>query len=165
MTQTLLERDGHVVAGPRARTPEVPPSAYPNKREAAAMLGVDPASLTRRHDLEIEPMGREQRVRARSVMRLAAYYRKRSLVDVGADLMEYVREHEPEHADAVDHEIEEVVEERRRGKAGEATPRGETDFLATAKRILPPSLYAEVKRAYDAGGGQHPADMVSGSDL
>lgn len=133
-------------------TVDIPLGAYPTLTQAAQMLGVSGSTLSRRKDLQAERMGeRDRRIPAAEVMRLAAIYRKRSLNDVAADLIDYVQQHAPTHTDRVDEQVQRFFAER-----GAPVASGET-FLAEAKRALPADLYAEVERVCRAGGERSPA--------
>lgn len=71
-------------------------SGYPTLNAAARMLGISPSTLCRRKDLAAEARGERDRIlRAREVMRLATVYRRRSLNEVGAELLVYARKHAP----------------------------------------------------------------------
>lgn len=115
--------------------------AHPNTRAAAKMLGIAPSTLSRRGDLSTERRGERDRVLAPGeVLRLATVYRKRSLNDVARDLIELAREESsPEDAGAVENEVESFFE----GRVLSGEDRDE--FLATARRLLPPRLLAEVE--------------------
>ncbi len=126
---------------------DTPLIAYPTLTEAARLLGVSASTLSRRDDLRAERMGeRDRRVPAIEVMRLAAVYRKRSLNEVAADVVEYAEQHAPEQAATVEDQVQRFFAERR----GRAPSEGA--FLDEARRALPAELYREVERVYRAGG-------------
>lgn len=121
--------------------------SYPNIRAAAELLGVSASTLSRRPDLRAEGRGERDRVlRASEVLRLAGIYRRRSLNDVAAALIEVAQEASPRDAERVAQEVEAFFEERTVSyeRLGE--------FLALAQRLLPPSLYEQVERAVKEQG-------------
>lgn len=135
-----------------------PLTAYPTLTQAAALLGVSASTLSRREDLTWEQMGeRDKRVPAAEVLRLASIYRKRSINEVAADLVNYTREHAEGCADQIEEEIERFFESLA------APSRPGDQFLAEAKRALPAALYTQVERVYREGRGRRPADIVSAS--
>lgn len=141
-------------------TLDIPLIAYPTLTEAAGLLGVSASTLSRRSDLEFERMGeRDKRLPASEVMRLAGIYRKRSLGEVAVELIAYARRHCTAHAQEVEEQIERYFEQ-----APAPTLSG-TDFLAEAKRALPPALYREVARVYCVAGSQPPPALVSADEL
>jgi hypothetical protein len=86
---------------------DTPLIAYPTLTEAARLLAVSASTLSRRDDLRAERMGeRDRRVPADEVMRLAALYRRRSLNEVAADVVDYAAQHAPKQATAVEGQIE-----------------------------------------------------------
>lgn len=125
--------------------------AYPNIRAAARILGVDPSTLSRRRDLEVHARGdRDRVVPLREMLRLAGVYRKRSLSEVADLLIEHAVAEAPDEAERVEEEIETYVAELAR-------PDGErTQFLATARRLLPGKLYTEVERVVAEAEGPLP---------
>lgn len=130
--------------------------AYPTLTEAGRLLGVSASTLSRRDDLACERMGeRDKRVPAGEVMRLATVYRKRALGEVAADLIARARERSPQYAEYVQEEIERFFEQR------ELPVLSDGAFLAEAERALPPELYEQVRRVYDASGGTRPPALVS----
>ncbi|MGO9321166.1 MAG: hypothetical protein ACLQBY_10255 [Solirubrobacteraceae bacterium] len=133
--------------------PEVPPAerdipvarAYPSQREAAELLGVKEARLSR-SDFEPIPAGaRSKHYPPRVLLEAAAFYRERSLNEVAGDLIAYATQHAPDHADQVRAEVEDFFGSR-------ATPSIDREqFLEQARRTLPRRLYTQIKRAYENG--------------
>ncbi len=114
--------------------------AYPNISATAKMLGVAPSTLSRRDDLPTESRGDRDLVLAPGeVLRLATVYRKRSLNDVAQDLIDLARESSPEDAGRVEDAVESFFE----GQVASTKEREE--FLATARRLLPAGVLAEVE--------------------
>jgi hypothetical protein len=120
--------------------------AYPTLRQAARMIGVTASTLSRR-SLRVEQAGREKRLSPRTVLELAAYYRKRDEYEVGGALVEYALEHAEEHVTEVEAEVDAFLRET----ADRDAPLEAERFLAEARRMLPDQLYERVERAYRAG--------------
>jgi hypothetical protein len=116
-------------------------AAWPPLRQAARMIGVAASSLSRRPDLTCERRGREQRVSPAEVLRLARYYKRRPLGKVASELLDFAYEHAPDQAAVVDQEIELTL-------GPDSSTLEPEQFLLAAQRGLPPSLYAEVERAW-----------------
>lgn len=131
---------------------DTPLIAYPTLTEAARLLAVSASTLSRRDDLRAERMGeRDRRLPAGEVMRLAALYRKRSLNEVAADVVDYAAQHAPTQATAVEGQIEAFFAEHQ----AQALAKGA--FLDEARRALPDELYGEVERVYQSDGETPPA--------
>jgi hypothetical protein len=118
--------------------------AYPTLSEAATMVGVRPATLSRLPDLEyIKAGGRDHRIPAVEVIRLAQHYRRRSIDEVAFDLVAYTQAHAPAVEAAVATEVDEAVAAMYRG-----TPNPSTEaFLRDARRYLPNRLFRQVAEA------------------
>lgn len=130
--------------------------AYPTLTEAARLLDVSASTLSRRNDLLVERMGeRDKRVPAVEVMRLAAVYRKRSLGEVAADLIDRARENSPQYVEHVQEEVERFFEQSMPSACSES------EFLAEAERALPADLYEQVRRVYQASEGTRRPALVS----
>lgn len=119
--------------------------AYPSLRRAAAILGVDPSTLSRRQP-PFEPVGSEKRIPAWAVIDQAAYFNKRDLNEVAFDLVSLAEEQSPEAVTAIEQEITEHFQDMER-KAGGGRPEG--DWLEEARRHLPAALYRQVEQAYE----------------
>jgi hypothetical protein len=135
-------------AAPRERGQRVPVgllAAYPTLRQAARMIGVHASSLSRR-ELAVEHAGREVRLPPRLVLELAAYYRRRDEYEVGGALVDYALAHAPDRVGEIEEEIERYFE----GTSDRDAPLDTESFLEEARRHLPPALYAQVERAYQA---------------
>ncbi len=125
--------------------------AYPNITMAATMLGVSPATVSRRKDLVRERRGeRELALAPVEVMRLAAIYRKRSLNEVAQALVDYAEQHALEQVEKVEEEIENFIAARRE------PPADRQEFLASAKQLLPRDVYDLVEKTLVAGKGRRP---------
>ena len=138
----------HTATAPRTREERVPVgllAAYPTLRQAARMIGVHASSLSRR-DLPVQHAGREARLSPRLVLELAAHYRRRDEYEVGGALVDYALAHAPDRVGEIEAEIEHYFEETSARDA----PLDHENFLAEARRHLPPALYAQVERAYRA---------------
>ncbi|MGH2936551.1 MAG: hypothetical protein ACRDPE_00330 [Solirubrobacterales bacterium] len=124
---------------------------YPNLSEAARILGVSTATLSRRKDLKREHRGeRDHVLRPGEVMRLAAVYRKRDLNDVAQDLIDLAGEAGDDVRRAVEEELEVFFEDRA------LRPEGIEAFLETARRILPQDVYDTVEASVSAEGSELP---------
>lgn len=122
--------------------------AYPSLREAAELIGVSASTLSRRDDLVSLSAGRERRVPAAEVVRLAANYKNVPVSRVAALLIERVAREEPEIQEQLEREVDEALE---------ATPptysvSGDLQsFVRDAERHLPADLAAQVKAAVNSG--------------
>ncbi len=129
--------------------------AHPNITTAARIVGVSPATISRRDDLISERRGERDVVLAPAeVLRLALVYRKRSLNEVAEALIALAGEHGPNAARRVEDEIEQFVETHQEPSIDN------DEFLATAKRLLPASLYASVEHTLNIGQGERPRAIV-----
>jgi hypothetical protein len=125
--------------------------AYPNISAAAALLGVDASTLSRRADLAIRPRGERDRVLAPlEVMRLAVIYRKRSLNDVAHDLIEHARAVDAGAVSRVEEEIQGFFEGR------EVRDEDLAKFLELGRRLLPASLLTEIEAVLTTKGAKLP---------
>jgi hypothetical protein len=128
--------------------------AYPTLSATARMIGVSPSTLTRRDDVEtVERGSRDLVVAPAEVLRLASVYRKRSLNEVAADLIDAAELVSPADATWVEEAVEAFF-------AGRTTHEPKRDFLDQAKQYLPKDLYAEVERTVLKGEGRKPAPIV-----
>jgi hypothetical protein len=120
-----------------------PIEAYPSLRSAAKLIGVSAATLSRRTDLERVRAGREQRIPATEVVRLAAFYRRRAPSRVAAQLVQ--------HAVSVDPGLEGIIGAEV-DAALEPVPIVQTGvsldiqaFLQSARQLLPAALAEQVE--------------------
>jgi hypothetical protein len=119
--------------------------ASPSQREAAKLLGISEARLSRSEFEPIPAGARSKHYSPRVLLEAAAFYRERSLNEVAGDLVAYASQHAPEHAEVVREEVEDFFSSR-------ATPPIDPErFLEEARRTLPRRLYAQIKRAYEDG--------------
>jgi len=132
---------------------------YPNIRAAAKMLSIAPSTLSRRDDLRAERRGERDRVLPPAeVLRLGTVYRRRSLNDVGQELIEHARQISREEGARVEEDVEAFFEER----AGSSEAREEV--LERARELLSAEEYERVKatlsepaeRLPEAFSGNHP---------
>lgn len=144
-----VERASNGIADVEELAPEKL-DAYPSLRKAAAILNVDPASLSRRQDVKerVIKRGREHLLPPDLVLELASYYRKRRLSAVASDLLDIAVENAPDYVDEVEDEIDVALSSQRQP----ATIPSTAEFLCEAKRSLPPALYKQVEDAYRAEG-------------
>lgn len=115
---------------------------YPSLRRAAAILGVDPSTLSRRQP-PFEPVGSEKRIPAWAVMDQAAHFNKRYLNEVAFDLVAVAEEQSPDAVEAIEEEITDWLKSREEPGASPA-------WLEEAQRYLPAALYMQVQEAYEA---------------
>ena len=118
-----------------------PVEGYPSLRAAAVMIGITPSALSRLADIERVPAGREQRIPAAEVVRLAGRYRRRSPNRVAAELVE--------RAIAIDRDLEQPIgaEVDDALQRLPVTGASMTSFLDEARRLLPPVLAEQIERA------------------
>jgi hypothetical protein len=129
--------------------------AYPNIRAAAAMIGVSPSTLSRREDTTTQRRGeRDMVVSPGEVLRLAHIYRKRSLNDVAADLVEHGRKAAPDDAQRVESEIDSYFESHMIMLQQE-------ELLRLASVLLPNDLYEQIKASLNRPAPDLP-DMIQG---
>jgi hypothetical protein len=122
--------------------------AYPSLRSAASLVGITPGALSRRKDVERISAGREERIPAAEVVRLAGTYRRRSPSRVAAELVERAIAIDPELEDAIGREVDATLE-RLPDAGGDVSLAG---FLSEAHRLLPPALAAQVEEALHDDG-------------
>jgi hypothetical protein len=124
--------------------PSVLPVAYPTLREAAAMIGVTPPTLSRLPDLRfLAAGGRDHRVPAAEILRLTRHFGRRSLDEVAFQLVDYCKAHAPRDMAAVEAEVDETTSALYRA----ATPPSIDTFLRDAQRLLPKPLLEQVIQA------------------
>src|ERR1700752_2560991 len=75
-------------SGSRVGDESRPVEGYPSLRTAATLIGITASALSRRTDVERVPAGREERIPASEVVRLAGIYRRRAPSRVAAELVE-----------------------------------------------------------------------------
>ena len=140
----MATRARYLTTGQRVGHADVPLAAgYPSLRVAARMIGVHPSTLSRQQELRSIPAGRERRLPAAEVLRLAATYQKRSLAEVAGALVEQAgRQAGREVQEAVGIEVDEFLEQ----SPTPGTPVDLDAFLAEAHRYLPGGLAAEVEK-------------------
>ncbi len=127
-------------AGP----PSVTSMAYPTLTDAAAIVGVAPPTLSRLPDLVyIRAGGRDHRIPATEVLRLARHFRRRSIDEVAFDLVAYCEAHAPELAEAVAAEVDATVATLYQAASKPSIEM----FLRDARRFLPNGLFSQVAKA------------------
>jgi len=122
---------------------------WPSLRSAAAIVGVNASTLSRR-DVPTARAGSEQRVAPVAVMELGDHYRRRPIGEVAAELVEVARvgARGLGEVEQVEREVADYLD-RTRAEAG-AAARAEVSgdsWLEEAQRRLPPELFAEVRSA------------------
>ena len=128
--------------------------AYPTLSAAARLIGIATSTLSRREDCNPIPRGTRDRVLPPAeVMRFAAIYRKRSLNEVAADLIDEAAAHGSDEAARTEEAVEAFFAGRSRGESVD-------EFLAQAKRYLPQELYTQVASTVNDGAGRRPAAIV-----
>ena len=138
-TQTISKPP--VGVAPTASTPDavLPVEGYPSLRRAAELVGVSASTLSRRDDILVVAAGRETRVPAAEVLRLAALYGRRRMSRVAAELVEY--------AAATDARVSiarEVDDALARHAQTPEVPAPQA-FLDEARRLLPAPLVAQIE--------------------
>jgi hypothetical protein len=122
--------------------------AYPTLTDAAEMVGVAPPTLSRLPDLVyISAGGRDHRIPATEVLRLARHFRRRSVDDVAFDLVAYCEAHAPDLAAAVAAEVDAAVSTFYQA----ASKPSIEAFLRDARRFLPSGLFSQVAKAVFSG--------------
>lgn len=130
------------------RTSNRPVEAYPPLRFAAKLVGVSPSTLSRRRDIERIAAGRETRIPAGEVVRLAYEYRQRRVSRVAGELVEHAARSAPEVRDVVAREVDEAIE---REEPGDLQIPGAAAFVAQAHRLLPAALARQVEATLASG--------------
>jgi hypothetical protein len=133
--------------------------AYPTLSEGAAMVGVKPATLSRLRDLDyIKAGGRDHRIPAAEVIRLAQHFQRRSVDEVAFDLVAYCKAHAPDLEGAVAAEVDEAV-----AAIYQAAPKPSVEaFLRDARRHLPSDLFRQVAEAVFGEEAKGPAKVATG---
>jgi hypothetical protein len=149
-TSSHIERPAfHTGGDPR------PIEAYPSLRLAAKMIGVTGATLSRRKDVERVGAGREKRIPAAEVVRLAGFYRRRPPSRVAAELVERAIGVDPGLEEIIGQEVDAALERVPVAQAGVSLDA----FLETARRLLPAALAEQV--AASVRGKKH-GDSAAG---
>jgi len=126
------------------RAPAVTPVAYPTLTDTAEMVGVSPPTLSRLSDLVyIRAGGRDHRIPAAEVLRLARHFQRRPIDEVAFDLVAYCEAHAPEVAEAVAAEVDAAVATFYQA----ASKPSIAAFLRDARRFLPSELFSQVAKA------------------
>ncbi len=126
----------------RASADVRPIEAYPSLRSAAKLIGVSAATLSRRTDLERVHAGRERRIPAAEVVRLAAFYRRRAPSRVAAQLVEHAVSVDPGLEGVIGAEVDAALELAPIVQTGVSVDI--KAFLQTARRLLPAALAEQV---------------------
>jgi hypothetical protein len=124
------------------------------------MLRVSASALSRCDQIEaVQVGGRGKHYSPKAVLTAGAYYKKRSLNEIAAELIDYGRQHGDEDAVAqATTEIDDFFVNRS------ADPVDRDLFLRQARRSLPSALYREVERAFEPGVAAEP-ELVGASRL
>jgi len=134
-----------------------PVEGYPSLRTAAKLIGISAATLSRRKDVERVSAGREERIPAAEVVRLARIYRRCPPSRVAAELVTRAISIDPGLEEIIGEEVDAALEQIAVPETG--VPAG--PFLEAAHRLLPPALAAQVEAA--VGAGQHGNSAVGWS--
>jgi len=129
-------------AGDQAR----PVEAYPSLRAAAKLIGITAGALSRRKDVERVRAGREERIPAAEVVRLAGIYRRRPPSRVAAELVSHAISIDPGLEESVGLEVDAALEHV-------AVPKVDVSvgaFIEAARRLLPAPLAAQVEATLHA---------------
>jgi hypothetical protein len=151
MARTQIINKPPVRVAPAASAPDaaLPVEGYPSLRRAAELVGVSASTLSRRDDVLRVAAGRETRVPAAEVMRLAGLYGRRRMSRVAAELVEYAAATDTRARIA--HEVDDALALHAQPPVV-APPRV---FLDEARRLLPAPLVAQIEAtlaAHDKGG-------------
>jgi hypothetical protein len=121
--------------------------AYPSQLEAAGMLRISASVLSRNEEIESVQVGsRGRHYSPVAVLSAGAFYKKRSLNEIAAELLDYARQHGDEEILAkVKAEVDQFFVHRT------VEPVDRELFLKQARLALPSPLFQEVKRAFDHG--------------
>lgn len=121
-----------------ALQPQAPPSLWPSMSAAAAMIGVAPSSLSRRH-LPAEGKGSATRLPAHVVLAACRFYRADRLGAVGAAIVEQARGRADsrDQLELLEYDVDAYFDATRQSEEGD-------DWLVEAKRRLSPGAYAQV---------------------
>ncbi len=123
-----------------------PVEAYPSLRAAAKLIGITAGALSRRKDVERVRAGREERIPAAEVVRLAGIYRRRPPSRVAAELVSRAILIDPGLEQSVGMEVDEALEDV-------AVPKVDVSvgaFIEAAHRLLPAALAAQVEATLHA---------------
>jgi hypothetical protein len=115
---------------------------WPSLRQAAALLRVDPGTLSRRR-VCTERYGQERRLAPTLVLELCnRYYRRREIGELAAALVEHARPqaHDPNELERLEADVERYLAFSRAGKRS----RPDDAWLDEARRRLPTELYEQV---------------------
>ncbi|HEX8101258.1 MAG TPA: hypothetical protein VF533_01465 [Solirubrobacteraceae bacterium] len=129
----------HAPASPSPGEQHRPVEGYPSLRAAAALIGVNVSTLSRRADVERVRVGREDRVPAGEVVRLTSYFGKRRASRVAGELVERAARTDAQ-AD-IAREVDEALERYTQPP----TVRTHQAFLAEARRLLPGPMVAQIE--------------------
>lgn len=128
-------------------TSEAPVEAYPPLRLAAKLVGVSPSTLSRRGDVARIAAGRETRVPAGEVVRLAHEYRNRRVSRVAGELVERAASLGDDVQERVAREVDDALE-RVEPRALDISDTA--SFVAQAHRLLPAVLARQVEETLSA---------------
>jgi hypothetical protein len=121
---------------------------WPSMRAAAQMLHVNAATLQRRR-LPTEQCGQEHRLAPTLVLKLGDHFRRRDVGEIGGALIANA-ERLPHNED----DLERLEEDVERYLASTRSRRGadvDAEWLAEAKRRLPPDVYGRVLEVFSTG--------------
>ena len=130
---------------------------WPSLRQAAALLRVDPATLSRRK-VATERYGQERRLAPTLVLELCdRYYRRGDIGELAAALVEHARPqaHSQDELESLETDVERYLTASR-----SAQRQGADDaWLTEAQRRLPKDVYQQV---LEVVGGGEPVESFRG---
>ncbi len=132
-----------------SRTADRPVEAYPSLRLAASLIGVSASTLSRRADIERIAAGRETRIPAGEVVRLATEYRNRRVSRVAGELIERAAPFGDDVQKMVAREVDEAL---GRDELRDLETPTAVSFVAQAHRLLPAALARQVETTLSTGG-------------
>jgi hypothetical protein len=142
LTAESQRAEGHLVPQVESTSPL---RLWPSLRRAAALLNINPATLSRRRP-SVEPYGQERRISPTLVLELGdRYYRRREIGELAAALVEQARHEaqDPEDLATLEQDVERYLATTR------AVQRQEPGdpWLIEARKRLPLDLYERVRLA------------------
>ena len=117
--------------------------AFPNLTQAAAILGISTATLSRRGKGSVRMGGKELRLSPGEVMEEAIFHKRRPLTAVAGELVRFAHTRAPQDVEAVQASVASYLAARPRAQLLDRDT-----FLAEARRALPRRLFAQVQKFY-----------------
>jgi hypothetical protein len=110
-------------------------------RTAAKLIGISAGALSRRRGVERLAAGREERIPAAEVVRLAGVYRRRPPSRVAAELVERAASVDPGLEEIIGLEVDAALEQ----VSAPTFDMSVNAFVDAAHRLLPPALADQVE--------------------